>query len=251
MYFRIVYICHQCKQLLFLSNSNKVFEESVEFYAINLSSVLSSLSTGLGFAGMNEIFSLHGIKYMNEEQYSKNQLKIEEIIKKELDKSLQINLDLEKDIAIEEGNFDGGYPTISCIGDGRWSKRSYNFNYTANSSTAVLIGSNTRKIVYIGVKNKYCRICQKEVGKDKRKSHDCSKNWIGPSTSMESALILEGFIDLENKGVRVLQYIGDQDSSVIQTIMRHFEWEHKVSKIDCINHKIRNLTTYLIKWKKV
>ena len=83
-----------------------------------------------------------------------------------------------------------------------------------------------------------------------RKSHNCSQNWTGSSTSMESALILDGFIDLENKGVRVLQYIGDQDSSVMKTIIRHFEWGHKVAKIGCINHKIRNFTTYLLAWKK-
>ena len=67
---------------------------------------------------------------------------------------------------------------------------------------------------------------------------------------METALILEGFIELEKKGVRILQYIGDQDSSVHKAIVRHFEWGNKVTKIDCINHRIRNFTTYLLNWKK-
>ena len=54
-------------------------------------------------------------------------------------------MSIEKEIAIENDNYDGGYPTISCVGDTRWSKWSYNYNYTANSSTAILIGSNTKK----------------------------------------------------------------------------------------------------------
>jgi len=61
---------------------------------------------------------------------------------------------------------------------------------------------------------------------------------------MEAALIVEGFSQLEGKGVRVMQYIGDQDSSVLKAIIIHFEWGYKVTKINCINHKIRNFTTF-------
>jgi len=250
LFINLQFKCYICKQDLILCNSKQLFDETQEFYAINLCSVLGSLSTGLGYAAMNEIFSLIDVRYLNENQYKKNQNKLSNIIQKEVNQSLQKNFQVEESIAVDNGNFDGGFPTISCVGDARWSKRSYNFNYTANSSTAVLIGSNTKKIVYIGVKNKYCKLCQVELKKNERKIHKCGKNWKGPSTSMEAALILEGFIELEKKRIRVLHYTGDQDSSVIKTIIRHFEWGNRVVKIDCINHKIRNFTTYLLAWKK-
>ncbi len=32
------------------------------------------------------------------------------------------------------------YPAIKVVGDAGWSKRSYNYNYTAKSGAAVLIG---------------------------------------------------------------------------------------------------------------
>ena len=86
--------------------------------------------------------------------------------------------------------------------------------------------------------------------KEMRKNHICDKNWKGPSTSMEAALIVEGFGEIEKKGARIMQYIGNQDSSVLKSIVRHFEWGSRVTKVDCINRKIRNFTTYIINWKK-
>lgn len=80
-------------------------------------------------------------------------------------------------------------PAITAIGDACWSKRSYNFNYNANSSAGVLIGGFTSKILYLGIKNKYCSVCQSEDNKD----HKCFKNWKASSTSMEQAIIVDGF----------------------------------------------------------
>ena len=122
LFIKLIYKCYACQQNVILENSTQVFEPVLDFYAINVCSVLSSLSTGLGFAAMHEIFSMHNIIYLNQLQYKKNQLKLYEIIKKEIEISMNHYIEIEKDIAIEEGDFEGGYPTISCIGDGRWSK---------------------------------------------------------------------------------------------------------------------------------
>jgi len=80
-------------------------------------------------------------------------------------------------------------PSISVIGDGQWSKRSYGHSYNANSGAAVLIGSLTKKLIYLGVKNKFCIICKKNANKD----HICFKNWNYSSSEMEGHLIKEGF----------------------------------------------------------
>ena len=242
--------CYKCGEVLNFHTYPSQSNARQGYYDLNLLSVLSSLSTGLGYSAMNEIFSIHNIRYMNRQQYNKCQNSLSVTVNQELNDSLVKNLEIEKKIAADELNFNGGYPAISCIGDARWSKRSYNYNYTANSSTAVLIGMNTKKILYTGVKNKYCSICQNAINKETKAQHICYKNWNGPSTSMEAALIVEGFAELENKGARVMQYIGDQDSSVMNRIIRKFEWGEHVLKVDCINHKIKNFTTFLINWRK-
>ncbi len=77
------------------------------------------------------------------------------------------------------------------MGDGAWSKRSYKTNYNANSECAVIIGLSTKKILYIDVKNKFCKICNEGLY-NYIEPHKCYKNWKGSSSSMEAAIITEG-----------------------------------------------------------
>ncbi|KAM7306608.1 putative nuclease HARBI1 isoform X1 [Ixodes scapularis] len=53
-----------------------------------------------------------------------------------------------------------GFWRIPVVVDGGWSKRSYGHNYNANSGVAVIVGRYTRKILYIGVRNKFCTVCR-------------------------------------------------------------------------------------------
>jgi hypothetical protein len=100
-------------------------------------------------------------------------------------------------LALEAGEVDSnGVGMITVIVDGAWSKRSYKTHYNALSAPGVasIIGARSKKVLYIGIKNKYCRICEKFAKlKKKAPSHKCFKNWKSTSTSMEIAIILEGF----------------------------------------------------------
>jgi len=93
LYSCLIYKCNICNDTFTLSNSDQVFEKGSKFYSINLASVLGSLSHGLGFTSMNEIFSMHNVKYMSEEQYKKNQDKLSEIIESEVDVSFEKNFE--------------------------------------------------------------------------------------------------------------------------------------------------------------
>jgi hypothetical protein len=53
-----------------------------------------------------------------------------------------------------------------------------------------LIGYNSKKIIYCGIKNKYCSICEKNKHP---KEHKCYKKWSGSSTAMEQSIITERF----------------------------------------------------------
>lgn len=72
----------------------------------------------------------------------------------------------EAERAKDIGSVDSeGIPMITVIADGCWSKRSYRNNYSASSGAAAIIGAYTGKILYLGVKNKYCMVCAKAENK--------------------------------------------------------------------------------------
>ena len=128
-----------------------------------------------------------------------------------------------------------GVPAITVIVDGGWSKRSHKHSYIAKSGVAIIIGAETRKILYIGVRNKYCAACARNIPPDK---HKCYRNWNESSSQMETDIILEGFLEAERvHGVRYTKFIGDGDSSVHSTLLQNVPgWGHAIKKLECANH---------------
>ena len=84
----------------------------------------------------------------------------------------------------------------------------------------MIIGAKTRKILYIGVRNKYCAACSIAKRKGTEPTSDwCFLNWSKSSTSMEADIIASGFkVSEEMHGLRYTELIGDRDSSVLHTI---------------------------------
>ena len=62
-------------------------------------------------------------------------------------------------LAIERGDYHQGIPAITVITDGGWSKHKHKHPYNAKSGVAIIIGKETGKLLYIGVRNKYCSVC--------------------------------------------------------------------------------------------
>lgn len=74
----------------------------------------------------------------------------------------------EKNIALEKGHVSkDDIPIIDVVVDGCWSKRSYRKNYSALSGAAAIIGKQTKKILFLGIKNKHCNICAQDQSKNK------------------------------------------------------------------------------------
>lgn len=69
----------------------------------------------------------------------------------------------EKLLAIKNGDVTTtGIPYITVIVDGGWSHRSFGHRYTSSSGVACVIGWRTKKLLYVGVRNKYCYTCDTE-----------------------------------------------------------------------------------------
>src|SRR5207253_3921030 len=128
----------------------------------------------------------------------------------------------EKMFAIEAGRIFNGMPYTRVIVDGSWTKRSYGHSYTALSGCAVVISAYTGKILYIGIRNKFCCICKRSENKGKTPpEHQCFRNWSGSASAMETDIIIEAFQkSISMHGVMYKEYVGDGDSSVFANIVQ-------------------------------
>ena len=95
--------------------------------------------------------------------------------------------------AIFNGRYHQEVPAITIIVDGGWSKRSHKHLYNAKSRVGIIIGKETSKILYLGIRNKYCLVCQK-AGEGTVPQHTCFRNWDKSSSAMETDIILKGFL---------------------------------------------------------
>ena len=77
-------------------------------------------------------------------------------------------------------------------------------------------------------------------------SHVCFINYKGPSKSMETDILVEGFrISEEMHGLQYLRYIGDGDSSVFYRLKQSVPYGSFIEKEECANHVTKNYTKYL------
>lgn len=96
----------------------------------------------------------------------------------------------------------------------------------------IIIGKETGKLLYIGVRNKYCAACAQGILKE---NHQCYKNWNASSSEMESDILLKGFSQAESvHGVRYTRFVGDGDSSAL--IQGVPGWGYAIKKLECANH---------------
>ena len=141
----------------------------------------------------------------------------------------------ERELAMNRGDYHEGVPAITVIVDGGWSKRSHRHSYNANSGVGIIIGKETGKILFLGVRNKYCSSCARNIPADK---HQCYRNWSASSSEMETDISLERFLEAERvHGVRYTKFVGDGDSSVYPTLLQNAPgWGHAIQKLECANH---------------
>ena len=229
-------VCQGCKKQFPLNNSN-IQENGI--YDINLRAVWGTVSSGGGCSNLNEMLGTMNMPPMSEAMFTSLEEKIglwwHEVIKQEMAKAGAE----ERRIAIEKGNYHQGVPAISVVCDGGWSKRTHKHTYNAFGGVAVIFGLETNKLLYMGVRNKFCGICKVAENKNtKPKEHNCYLNWKESSQAMETDIILNGFLEAEvTHGVRYLKVIADGDSSMYATLQEKVPvWGKDIKKLECANH---------------
>ena len=208
--------CTVCGQEMSFSTSTKVTgSKGNQHWTSNLAAVWGQMATGSGFNPLQESMGVLGIPVMSKQSFMQTEHQIGEWWWNSLQESMKAAGKEEKQYAIEQGSYHHGIPAITVIVDGGLSKRTHKHSYNALSGVGVIFGKHTGKLLYIGVRNKFCAACVHNKKAQKKTDHICFKNWSGPSASMESDIILEGFRMAEQQhGVRYIKFIGDGDSSV-------------------------------------
>lgn len=143
----------------------------------------------------------------------------------------------EKQHATVINRFQQGVPSITVVVNGGWSKWAHKHS-SAKSRAAVIFGSYTWKLLFMGVRNKFCAVWAVEANKGiDDPQHRCYHNWSVSSAAMESDIIAEEFsMSNQMHGLQYMSVIGDGDSSVMATIWQAVPYDIFVSKIECVNH---------------
>ncbi|CAG2204291.1 unnamed protein product [Mytilus edulis] len=240
-----MHACQCLKAIQLASIGESPLSLQTEIRSLGLASVLSvqsvwgSIATGNGPSHLNEILSTLNSPGISQPTFSAIEHDIGKWWSSILDQSMIEAGQEERQIAIEKGDFHNEIPSITVIMDGGWSKRTHKHSYNALGGVAIIIGKRQKKLLHIGVRNRYCYICNSaESRQESVKPHSCFKNWNHDSQSMESDIIIEGFKQAESKhGLRYMRVIGDGDSSVFSNIREQVPvWGRYVTKEECANH---------------
>ena len=215
------------------------------YWECNLAAVWGQMATGGGHAPLTELMAVLGIPSLTKKGFMTIEKRIGQWWWDLFEESMKQAGDEEKAIAITNGRYHQGVPAITVIIDGGWSKRSHKHSYNAKSGVGIIIGQQTKKILYLGVRNKYCTICNTAIG-GTIPQHTCFRNWEESSSAMETDIILKGFLQSEQQhGLRYIEFIGDGDSSVFPALVSGVPYGHYIKKLECANHAVKCYRTAL------
>ena len=238
--------CHNCSEDFTLQTSSKVKGLTDKpHWEANVAAVWGQMSTGGGHSTLVETMAVLGVPVMNKRCFISTERRIGEWWCALLEESMKLAGQEERELAIARGTTCLGDPAITVILDGGWSKRTHKHSYNAKSGVAIIIGYETGKILFMGIRNKYCSVCALATN-GKPPEHTCFKNWDGSSSAMETDIIVEGFkMCVQQHGVKYSKFIGDGDSSVRHALVSSIPWGFAIEKIECANHAVKCFRTHL------
>ena len=237
--------CCGCKKTWHLTTCNKIKGPTGnKRWEVNLAAVWGQMATGGGAQPMNQFLSTMGVPGMSAPTFSSIEEQIGLWWRSVLEDEMLKAGEEEKFLAEQNGEYFDGVPKIKVICDGGWSKRTHKHSYIALSGVGIVIGARTKKILGLGVRNKYCSTCNLAATQHRDPPyHKCYKNWDLSSQAMEPDILLELFLEGETKhGLRYMTFIGDGDSAVLKILQTKIpRWGAHIQKVECANHICKNI----------
>lgn len=242
--------CSKCGKInnVHTSNHHRTGSRGPKASDINSRAVLGSLHIGVGQTQLNNFLATLNIPTMNSQLFKMREREIGNSIGKVAKGSCDVYLEQEKENA-EKSNNQGevdSMPAIAVSYDMGWTKRGKGHN--SHTGHGASMGLKTGKVLSYATRCKACRVCEssKKSGKV-AKTHDCRKNHVGSSKSMESDVAVELWTNALNSGTQFSTYVGDDDSTTIADILNKVPY--KVEKWSDTIHTKRSLTTRLYNLK--
>lgn len=207
------------------------------------------LNSGSTYSMAQEMFSFLDIPFLDRKTFFKDELAMDAVLETALQDSLNKALEEEVQLATDElrsNQLPEDSPlNLSCELDGSWGQRSNGHRYSSASGCAAIIGTRSKKVVYIGTRNKRCSACNVNASRLKSNKsvteHKCYKNYSGSSGGMESHVVIEGFQKLHEKGVKFTTVITDGDSTTVSKLKNSCPYGHEIRHQLCCNHTLKNV----------
>ena len=198
--------CLKCFTLVRLISSEITSYNTTNHYTVNIGAALGQIATGGGADHLKEQLACIQVPSLSSPTFINLERTMGAAFEDTVGKQLLAAGQVERRMAIAQGNYHNGVPAITVVVDAGWSKRSHKHSYNANAGVGVIFGAATKSLLFIGVRNKYCSICAINTRNGKPiPTHCCYRNWSGSSCSMEADIILEGFRQSEEMhGLRYL-----------------------------------------------
>lgn len=239
-------LCSQCnaENTIKTSKEHRSGARGPLTFDVNTRAALGCLHAGVGNTHLNNLLSTLNVPAMNSSTFKTREREAGKAIELVAKNSCEQFLNRERDKAIENGNKpdENNLVPIACSYDMGWQKRGRGFN--SNTGHAAVMGLSTGKVLDYTTKNKMCRFCDeaKKAGKQP-KDHDCRKNHLGSSKSMEPLAAVELFSRVTKSNVKFSVYTGDDDSTT-ESHLKH-KVPYGVEKWSDTVHIKRSLTTRL------
>ena len=159
---------------------------------------------------LNNFLATLNVPTMNSQLSKMRESEIGNSIEKVAKASCGVFLEHEKENA-EKSNNQGevdSMPGIAVSYDMGWTKRGKGHNSLTGHGASM--GLKTGKVLSYATRCKACRICEssKKSGKV-AKTHDCRKNHVGSSKSMERDVAVELWTNALDSGTQFSTYVGD------------------------------------------
>lgn len=210
--------CSKCGKInnVHTSNHHRTGSRGPKASDINSRAVLGSLHIGVGQTQLNNFLATLNVPTMNSQLFKMREREIGNSIEKVAKASCDVYLEQEKENA-EKSNNQGevdSMPGIAVSYDMGWTKRGKGHNSLTGHGASM--GLKTGKVLSYATRCKACRVCEssKKSGKV-AKTHNCRKNHVGSSKSMERDVAVELWTNALDSGTQFSTYVGDDDSTII------------------------------------
>lgn len=223
-------------------------EEPSEKPRLRRSMVWATLCSGGTFNSTKELLTLCNIPFMPFQTFITDEMNMDDILEELLEDSLVRSIQDEKQAVygIEDPDAtsnDQQAPTkLSVALDGSWCTRSYGKRFNSASGCGVIVGEKSKKILFVGCRNKRCSVCNRAVrlNKEEAPQHRCFKNYTGSSGGMESDIMIDGFQKLMKDGIWLTTITTDGDSTTVAKLKNAIKYGASIQHQLCCNHVTKN-----------